>query len=693
MKPFGSTPLEPTRTDASHKAAILVFLAITLLPCFAFAQNVSIGTATANTSALLHLESTSQGFLMPRMTHTQMLAITTPATGDIVWNTTYTNYYYYTGVFWTPLVGSGWSLTGDAGTSASTNFLGTIDSQDVVQKTNFNERMRFFAAGNIGLTNKLNSAEALIFYESSGSGSGFTGFKAGVQAGTVHYIWPLAGDGIANQALVTNGAGQLSWHTFATFGGSGSQSLWKRGSAGGGECSDSSGNSDSGPYSIEAGHNNTVTGNYEIVWGNANQGVSGSYGAILGGSTNGSSGNLDVVGGGMSNSASATASYIGGGSNNSTSGNEEVVLGGSGNSFSGSNSTILGGTNNKTSCNQELLYGNGFTGGTCGSVVFKMGSNTRMGIGTVAPSEFLDVVGNVKLSGALKPNGSGGSNGNFLLSAGAGAHPTWGSISIPSTNWGLTGTSGSSPSTNFIGTTDAQDFVTRTNSIERARIESSGQIGINTSSLAHQLASLYTGTANEIAAIYANASGTTSSQSTGIWGRADNTSSTNTGTLANLATGNRNITAGTTNVALQISQGEFTMGRTTENPSVGTLTGAAASGTLYSQQGPSGVIQLSLQTDLTSVAPTSGVFQNLGTLTINNRYLTANSIIIAGIVAKTNGGGSPDPKNSTYKVDVESRTAGACTVRVGMIPFATDPSSYQGSDYIQLAYAVINPGR
>ncbi|HEX5316669.1 MAG TPA: hypothetical protein VFX22_08465, partial [Candidatus Kapabacteria bacterium] len=62
-------------------------------------------------------------------------------------------------------------------------------------------------------------------------------------------------------------------------------------------------------------------------------------------------------------------------------------------------------------------------------------------------------------------------------------------------------------------------------------------------------------------------------------------------------------------------------------------------------------------------------------------------------IDKSNGGGSPDPNNSVYKVDVESRAAGSCVVRVGMIPFVTDLGTYQGSDNIRIGYIVINPGR
>lgn len=44
--------------------------------------------------------------------------------------------------------------------------------------------------------------------------------------------------------------------------------------------------------------------------------------------------------------------------------------------------------------------------------------------------------------------------------------------------WGTTGNTGLSALTNFIGTTDAVDFVTRTNNLERMRVTSTGNVGI-----------------------------------------------------------------------------------------------------------------------------------------------------------------------------------------------------------------------
>ncbi len=69
------------------------------------------------------------------------------------------------------------------------------------------------------------------------------------------------------------------------------------------------------------------------------------------------------------------------------------------------------------------------------------------------------------------------------------------SVSTPSTssnpvtnnNWSQTGTSGTNASTNFIGTTDAVDFVTKTNNTEVMRATSGGKVGIGVTSPAEVL--------------------------------------------------------------------------------------------------------------------------------------------------------------------------------------------------------------
>lgn len=58
-----------------------------LLASTSLAQ-VSIGTPTPDQSAILDLSSTSQGLLLPRMTTAQRDAISTPAVGLLIYNTT-----------------------------------------------------------------------------------------------------------------------------------------------------------------------------------------------------------------------------------------------------------------------------------------------------------------------------------------------------------------------------------------------------------------------------------------------------------------------------------------------------------------------------------------------------------------------------------------------------------------------------
>lgn len=77
-----------------------IMLLATALPAIVFGQ-VGIGTSTPNSSAALELSSTDKGFLPPRMTAAQRAAITTPATGLMVYQTDGTaGLYVYTGSAW-----------------------------------------------------------------------------------------------------------------------------------------------------------------------------------------------------------------------------------------------------------------------------------------------------------------------------------------------------------------------------------------------------------------------------------------------------------------------------------------------------------------------------------------------------------------------------------------------------------------
>jgi hypothetical protein len=69
-----------------------------------YAQSVAINTtgATANTSAILDVSSTSKGVLVPRMTKAQKNAIATPATGLLIYQGAPDSigFHYYNGSAW-----------------------------------------------------------------------------------------------------------------------------------------------------------------------------------------------------------------------------------------------------------------------------------------------------------------------------------------------------------------------------------------------------------------------------------------------------------------------------------------------------------------------------------------------------------------------------------------------------------------
>ncbi len=65
------------------------------------------------------------------------------------------------------------------------------------------------------------------------------------------------------------------------------------------------------------------------------------------------------------------------------------------------------------------------TSGTADQVRMTIKADGNVGIGTTLPSERLDVIGNMKFTGALMPANTAGTAGQVLTSAGAGTAPTW----------------------------------------------------------------------------------------------------------------------------------------------------------------------------------------------------------------------------------------------------------------------------
>lgn len=132
------------------------FLALAAAPGFA---QVKIGAAGApDASATLEVTGgagNNKGLLLPRLTTTQRNAITMPAKGLMIFNTTTDEVQTNIGTqllpLWSTTPVAGWNTTGNAGTNPATNFLGTTDNQPLAIRTNNAEVVRVTAGGNVGI--------------------------------------------------------------------------------------------------------------------------------------------------------------------------------------------------------------------------------------------------------------------------------------------------------------------------------------------------------------------------------------------------------------------------------------------------------------------------------------------------------------------------------------------------------------
>ena len=95
--------------QVKHYLTIAALIALLFEGNKAGAQGMAVnGTGTAaDASAMLDVASTTQGMLVPRMTAAQKTAITSPATGLMIFQTDGTaGFYYYTGSAWSAVGGS-----------------------------------------------------------------------------------------------------------------------------------------------------------------------------------------------------------------------------------------------------------------------------------------------------------------------------------------------------------------------------------------------------------------------------------------------------------------------------------------------------------------------------------------------------------------------------------------------------------
>lgn len=176
---------------------------LTLGICFSTVSIAQVGVDTTTPRGALDVSSTTQGIVFPNVALVNINTQTAinpqggaiPA-GTVVYNTATSGtapnnvapgLYYWNGSRWVAFAGSpgglDWSLSGNSGTTAGTNFLGTTDAQGLFIYTNNTEAMRIGSTQRIGV-NLIDQTWAQFFsYTDDASVTALVGYSA-VDGGT-----------------------------------------------------------------------------------------------------------------------------------------------------------------------------------------------------------------------------------------------------------------------------------------------------------------------------------------------------------------------------------------------------------------------------------------------------------------------------------------------------------------------------
>ena len=432
----------------------ILLILVLLVCCFllimesASAQNIGINAtgAAPAASSMLDVSATDKGLLIPRvaLTATNVAGpVTAPTTSLLIYNTATAGsspnnvnpgYYYWSGTVWIALLNSAsnlnaWNAIGNSGTTAGTNFIGTTDNVDLVVKTNNSEKARFTSAGNVGI--------------GTASFDATNPEKLLVDVGTTTSVNAIYAKGTVNNYL------QLNIQNLS----SGTQSS-----------SDLVATANNGTETtnfVDLGINGSA---YSYQIGNPIETGKPNDGYLI------SAGNDFYV---VNNNVSKDMLFLTGGT---ASTNERMRILSSGNVGIGN---VLPGF--KLDVNGTIGTGKAST--TNGSVVFSNSTNANsvtFNSGATTTSYTLTLpVAQGAASTVLVNNGSG------VL--------TWNTLAALSGSWSSTGNSGTSSSTNFLGTTDNQALSFRVNNQLSGKIETSTTAN---TAFGYQSGQNNTGTAN-----------------------------------------------------------------------------------------------------------------------------------------------------------------------------------------------------
>lgn len=191
-------------------------------------DSVGINSPTPDASSVVDIVSTTKGFLLPRMTTTQRDAITSPATGLTIYNTTTNHEERYNGTMWTSVGGAAGANTqiqvNQSGTlfaDASLSWDGTgvlalnFGSSNIIDfQDGTGTELAFIEGGNDGTHNYVavhGPSEAVVLV-GSGTPTANTGAKLEIKSTTRGVLFPRMTTTEKN-AIPTPAAGLVVYDT------------------------------------------------------------------------------------------------------------------------------------------------------------------------------------------------------------------------------------------------------------------------------------------------------------------------------------------------------------------------------------------------------------------------------------------------------------------------------------------------
>ncbi len=146
----------PLITKIGLKALVMSFFLLLIGTATMAQLKIGNNPTTISKSSILELESLRQGLLLPRLPDTVAINALNPPDGMIVFLIPDKSLRLRSNGSWKKIAdmaaaSANWSLAGNAGTNPAADFIGTVDGQPLVMRTDNAERMRIDENGNIGI--------------------------------------------------------------------------------------------------------------------------------------------------------------------------------------------------------------------------------------------------------------------------------------------------------------------------------------------------------------------------------------------------------------------------------------------------------------------------------------------------------------------------------------------------------------